>query len=293
MVDNAIGTQTQQAGYNPYVKKSKSGDLASTATVGILGGTAGYFMGEPIATSKIYGMDADKFTNSLKNADKMTPNQKMAVENIKDALNYKQNFSEAVDGCADELFQGKDKITVKEYLTQNINKKIASKGHLEKLIKIQGTHSQNLTNELTNISERLNKLKAEAVKLQNDELATNFEKITKNNQKIEESEKTLANIKAKLADHLETVAKNKEYLDVVNLAKDGEITKDAIKGYSKSTIVAPVTECIESNAKGISKYLPKVKSFKNAGLTALMGIGIAVITSESMKLLAGKKKAKA
>ncbi len=302
--------QPKAVSFGQGEKRNNGASVIQAGVTGLIaGGATGYLTGKSMPASKLVELSADKF--EIRNPEKLTAEQKESAGAIKEMLQNKPELEKGIDEITDELFNGKDKMTVEEYLKANVNDKISTKEQLETLIKEQTQKAETLKSDYNNAAKTYMESKTPTLNRMNEEIAKKYvdqrnvlvkdmpklnygaegsakELLEHSKKELSPAEKALVEAEETLVKHLESISKNSEHLDVLKLAKDGELTKEAVKGYSKGAIKTQITEGIEFLSQGIEKHLPKVNSWKKAGIYGLIGAAGAIVLS---KVLGFGKKA--
>lgn len=246
---NGVNPRIGHPVFNGKEKEESGWGVPHLLAGAVGGGATGYLMSKPISAEKIAGLTADEFTKTI--GENVPAEYRETVDEIKTALTNKKEFLKSnTDMATEAIFQeGKNSITVEELL-QKI-----------------GKTKEELTAATKTLQEKANELSEKLSKAATG--SPEFESLTFNH--------CVKNAELKT---------NKMFIEAIEQAKDGNITKEVIEGLYSKTGEKTFVEALGTSVKKIESILPK-DFWKKTGIGAAIGLGLGAVL---VYLFGGKKE---
>lgn len=227
--------------------------------------TAGYFIGSPITAREVLKQDTFELSKKAKDVTEVD-NQNVSKINASIAEGKDENVKAAAEQKANGLFNGKNEMTVEEYL---------------------GKTPEEYENSIKESQKELPELQ-KGVNAAQDELETKEKALAaadeagKDAATVEKTkaETALKEAQAKFDGHQAKIHAQKAELEFAQGAKDGKITKEAYVQKATKEIKNSVTENIDETLKSLKGKTPRLNSIKKAGVYGAVTLASIYIMSK-------------
>ncbi|MFA7658386.1 MAG: hypothetical protein WCY19_03030 [Candidatus Gastranaerophilaceae bacterium] len=233
----------------------------------VVAGVPAYFLAkEPVNAKQVLKMSDDTFEKTFQN---VPDGKKEMVEDLSciRANVKKTNVEGAIEKRIEDLMGKGEKISVVDFL-ENIG--FESKEALDKAINEAPAKTKKLTEKLKLAEETFKNAETEAGK------------------KV--AGRDLEKAQSRLSRHLDEIDALKISKTVIDSAKEGQISREAIKAKYLKYVDSYAKDLAKKGLEALEEDIPKVKSFKKAGIYGLIGAGVVGVLA---LIFRGKNKAEA
>ena len=215
-----------------------------------------FFFKNPIKADKVLGLDKDTFEKTFK---KVPEGKKGIVKAISEAVNCTNKDS--IDEIVKTIIGDAETISAEDFLHKN---NFETKELLEKALKDSAEETKKVTEDYNLAVEALNKSQPGA-------------------------QENLNKVKSQFIDKLRTFEELSNKKAILDLAKEGKISKETIQKVASKSLKIEAEVMIKESLEELKEDVPRVKSWKKAGIYGLIGAGLFGIVAF---VLGGDKKTK-